>query len=48
MRQQAAEFGARIEPGEVTRIVPDRIGFITGAGWLAFDSLYPALGSIIR
>ena len=28
MRRQAEEFGARIEPGEVTRIVPDGDGFV--------------------
>jgi thioredoxin reductase (NADPH) len=34
MRRQAEEFGARIEPGEVTRIVPEGAGFVvevTGA-----------------
>lgn len=34
MRRQAEEFGARIEPGEVTRIVPEGGGFVvevTGA-----------------
>ena len=28
MRRQAEEFGARIDPGEVTRIVPERDGFV--------------------
>ena len=38
MRRQAEEFGARIEPGEVTRIVPDGDGFVVEVGGAALQA----------